>query len=180
MFEAGGPGYSTLKFVFDHFSNQIYYPCYVGPEYKLDARVYVVPTGKGYNVTSISIESQSPAVGTWCPAISFYIGPVSFNLLSWDSTGQRVSLELQYFWNPRANMSMRGLDARIHNSTWSYEIQFANINATHPLPLGGSATQAAFMNGSPLRPSVIYDVTATGTLVNGTRLISNFKIQLQT
>jgi hypothetical protein len=176
-FEATGPGYDELNFVLDHFSDQIYYACGYLPSHEIDTRVYVVPTTSGGNVTGISIRPQS-VPGTSCPGSTLDIGPVSLNLVSWNSSGQTVSLKLQYL--SYSNASLQSLVARIYNSTWSYDIVFSGVNSTHPLLPGSSWIQVSFIAGAPLRSNVVYDMTATGTYVDGTQTISSFKVQLQT
>jgi hypothetical protein len=176
-FEVTGPGYSAQNFVFDHFSNRIIYPCGY-PTYAIETRVYVVPSFSGGNVTSISIEPQSPPTGFFCPPMTQTIEPVFLNLVSWNASGQVVSLELQYLSG--SNQSLHGLEARIFNSSWSYVFQFSSVNSTHPLQPGASAIQEALFHGAPFRSSVVYDMTATGVYANGARTTSDFKVQLQT
>lgn len=176
-FVASGPGYSSLNFVFDHFTDKIYYLCGALPAYEIDARVYVVPSLSNGSVTGISIEPE-PVPPTICPPIASSIQPVWLNLVSWNSSGQTVSLKLQWF--PFGNASLRSLQARISNSTWSYLIPFQQVNSTNLLQPGSSVVQEVFLAGAPLKGDVIYDMTATGTYVNGTQIVSSFRVQLQT
>jgi hypothetical protein len=177
-FTSNGPGYSNLTFMFDHFSNTILYPCGV-LSFKIDARVFVVPSYSGGNITGISIEPENPNQGTSCGEGSeVAIQPVSFNLISWDSSKQNVSLTLFYF-SP-FNASMQTLQARVFNSTWSYLIPFSSVNSTKPLLEGSYATQSIVIPSSPLRPGLVYNLTSTGTYSNGTKVISNYKVELQT
>ena len=106
------------------------------------------------------------------------LAPISLDLVTWNSTGQVVSLELQYLRG--SNVSMRSLDALIYNSTWKFNIVFSNVNSSNPLTLGSEVTQSFFLAGAPLKVGVVYDITTTGTYVNGTNSISNFEVELQT
>ncbi|HEV2226749.1 MAG TPA: hypothetical protein VGR56_08100 [Nitrososphaerales archaeon] len=178
-FEISGPGFSRLNFVFDHFSNTIYYLCGYLPAYELDTRVYVVPSlSRNGSVTGISIQPQSGPFSTSCPQVSLTIQPRSLDVVLWNSSGQTVSLELQFL--PFSNASLRSLEARISNSSWSYMITFLQVNSTNLLRPGSNVVQEIFIPGAPLRPNVEYDMAATGTYVNGTQVVSNFKVLLQT
>jgi hypothetical protein len=65
-FISSGPRYpNNVTFVFDHFSNTIWYSCGV-PTFKMDAKVFVVPSYSGGNVTGLWIDPQSPPYGTTC------------------------------------------------------------------------------------------------------------------
>lgn len=178
-FVVSGQSYSSENFVFDHNSTQVYYPCMSYPAYLLDARVYVVPTLSGTMVTGISIEPQStnfPNYSVNCPPFRPQVGPQSLNLVSWNASGQTVALKLNY---DGYNLPIRSLEAKIFNSTWSYTVQFSDVNSTYPFQYGSNVTQTFFLLGSPLHGNVVYDATATYTYVNGTSSSSSFAVQLQ-
>ncbi len=175
-----GDSNSNLTFIFDHFSNTMWYPCGL-LSFKIDTRVYVTASYSAGQITGISIAPQNPPEGTSCGnSPDNTLWPVSFNLISWDSSGQKVSLTLLYVPFSNANASLQSLQARMFNSTWSYVIPFSGVNPTNPLLAGSYAKQVTLIPGGPLRPSVIYNLTSTGTYLNGTQLISNCKVELQT
>lgn len=177
-FVVSGVGPSLEYFVFDHYSAQIDYPCLNSPGYMIDARVYVVPSFSGDEVTGISIEPQSTDINYECPpGVIPDVGPQSFNFVSWNASGQTVALTLVYVWGSR--LPLAGLQTKIYNSTWSYTVRFADVNSTDPLQLGSNATQVFLIPGSPLRANVIYDATAIFTYTNGTSATSGFGLELQ-
>ena len=179
-FWLSGPGDSNLTIVLDHFSNTIWYPCGL-LSFKADARVYIVPSYSAGQITGISITPQNPPTGTSCGhSPENTLLSLSFNFISWDPSGQKVSLTLLYVPSSNTNASLRSLQARIFNSTLSYLIPFSNVNSTNPLLAGSYSKQTMVIPGYPLRPGVVYSLSSTGTYLNGTRLISSCKVELQT
>ncbi|MDV3294034.1 MAG: hypothetical protein LYZ70_07160 [Nitrososphaerales archaeon] len=178
-FSVTSPTSSSLFFVFNRFSDQIVESCGLYPVHRIDTEIYVTPIEANGTVTDVTVEYKGQGSGvTSCPAITQDVYPVSFKLLTWNSTGQTVALTLRFL--PTSNVSVTRLEARIYNTTWSYTVDFAHVNQTHPLTAQASVTQTFFIPGSPLRGNLIYNMTVAGTYSDGNPLSSNESVELQT
>jgi hypothetical protein len=174
---ANGSESHALTFSLLHYTSTTAYSCSVWPPYLPDDWIKVTPTVINGTITDMTIIIQYPPVLPMppCPPPVVRMLPVSFDLLSWNSSGQTVSLTLL----SGLDASATSLTALIHNSTWQYEIDFVNVSPARPLAPGNNATQVVFLGGSPLRGEVTYDVNASGTYADGSRYSLDFEVVLR-
>lgn len=169
---------TSTTFIFYHYSDRIFYPCETWPAHTIDAEAVVTPLStNGDNVTSLAITPGMFSNLYYCPSELLVAAPLSFNLLSWSSSGQTVALTvlLNTCFPP-----VRGLTAFLNSSTWNYTLEFTSVNSTNQLTPGSNVTQIAFIPGSHIAPGAAYGLTISGTFDNGTLFSSDAEVELQT
>lgn len=172
-----GTVYPVVSFDLLHYTNEVVYACSIYPPYSSDDWITVTPAITNNTITNLIINLHYPPTlpPPPCRPAPYTFLPLSFDLLSWNSTGQEVSLTLL----SGLNTSTTSLTTIIHNSTWQYTIDFTRVNPEHPLAPSDNVTQVVFLPGSPLRGNLTYYVTASGTYADGSRYSSEFVMVLR-
>jgi hypothetical protein len=174
-FELTSGGTSSTNFVFEHYSSEIIYPCGWFPAHVIDAEVFVIPVVVNGTLTGVTIVPQAITNTYFCPASRPIVSPVSFKLISWNSSGQTVALTVEL----DSNVSARSLTAFFFTSSWNYTMHFTKINSTNPLLPGSRVTQTDFIPGTQVAGDIQYGLTASGIYVNGTPFSSDVHVELQ-